>query len=98
MLDEALDVSPQSSPRRTSMSKRHSRSRVVYEGLDGATPPKSSRLDNSNGSPISSASTKSWEYQTANTSNEFDFKTPRIEPMKNSPMKFFYVRKITICV
>ena len=88
MLDEALDVSPQSSPRRTSMSKRHSRSRVVYEGLDdGATPPKSSRLDNSNGSPISSASTKSWEYQTANTSNEFDFKTPRIEPMKNSPMK-----------
>ena len=89
MLDEALDVSPQSSPSRNTVAKSHSRSRVFYEGYDDeATPPKSSRIDNINGSPLSSSSTKSWEYQTASSTNEqFDFKTPRIEPVRNSPMR-----------
>ena len=89
MLDEALDISPQASPNRTNTSKTQSRRRASNETFDdeAATPPKSSRIGHPNVSPLSSASTKSWEYQTASSTNEFDFKTPRIEPLRNSPIR-----------
>ena len=91
MLDEALDVSPQSSPQRKNTSRVESRRRISYESFedDGSTPPKSARIDNAHASsPSSSASARSWEYQTASSSNQtHDFKTPRIDAMKNSPIR-----------
>ena len=90
MLDEALDVSPRRSPQRSNTSGLENRRRVSCESFDdGSTPPKAARMDNMHSSsPSSSASAKSWEYQSTNTSDKtHDFKTPRIEHIRNSPIR-----------
>ena len=88
VLDEALDFSPQSSPRRMA-SRSESRRRLSTEQYDCSTPPKSARIENQHSpSPSSTASSKSWDYQiTSNSHSHHDFKTPKIEPLRNSPIR-----------